>query len=86
MKFKIIVAGVKSVGKSSLLDTHCERVFDPREKSIGAAFFKKEVSIDGKNADLQFWELSSEKKYQCLSLNYVMNTNIILFLFDLSEK
>ena len=52
LKYKIVLAGAKGIGKSSLIARYCDNVFNEHSKeTIGVAFKRKEINVKRKNIE-----------------------------------
>ena len=75
LKYKIILAGDKNVGKSSLIARFCDNTFNENMKdTIGVAFKRKNVDLKINNreisVELHIWDFGGEKKYRTLFPSY----------------
>ncbi len=88
LKYKIVLAGAKDTGKSSLIARFCDNIFDEKTMdTIGVAFKRKRLTIDGKiELDLNIWDFGGEEKYRDLFPSYVHGTSGALILYDLTRK
>ncbi|MHA2037415.1 MAG: Rab family GTPase [Promethearchaeota archaeon] len=88
LKYKIVVAGAKDVGKSSLIARYCDNVFSENTKgTIGVAFKRKEVKFKERFAiDLNIWDFGGEEKYRVLFPAYVNGASAALLLYDTTDK
>ncbi|MFW9899367.1 MAG: Rab family GTPase [Candidatus Thorarchaeota archaeon] len=88
LKYKIILAGSKDVGKSSLITRFCDDVFHERMMStIGVAFKKKKVNVDGKlDIELNIWDFGGEERYRTLFPSYCNGASAALILYDTTDK
>ena len=88
LKYKIILAGSKDVGKSSLIARFCDNVFYERTMAtIGVAFKKKKVDVDGKiDIELNIWDFGGEEKYRTLFPSYCNGASAALILYDTTDK
>lgn len=88
LKYKIVLAGSKDVGKSSLIARFCDDVFHERMMStIGVAFKKKKVNVDGKiNIELNIWDFGGEERYRALFPSYCNGASAALLLYDTTNK
>ncbi len=84
LKYKIVVAGAKNVGKSSLIARYCDDIFNEKTKeTIGVAFKRKEVRIkEDLNVELNIWDFGGEEKYRILFPAYVNGATAALLLYD----
>ncbi|MHA1730123.1 MAG: GTP-binding protein [Promethearchaeota archaeon] len=88
LKLKIIVAGAKSVGKTSLIKRYCTGSFDMNTLStIGVDFMVKTLKID-ENTEIVFslWDFAGESKFRQLFPSYCSGASGTLLLFDITNE
>jgi len=88
LKYKIVLAGSKDVGKSSLIARFCDDVFHEKTMStIGVAFKRKKVDVNDKlNLELHIWDFGGEEKYRTLFPSYCNGASAALILYDITDK
>ena len=88
LKYKIVLAGSKDVGKSSLIARFCDNVFHEKTMStIGVAFKRKKVEVnDNINIELHIWDFGGEEKYRTLFPSYCNGASAALILYDITDK
>jgi small GTP-binding protein len=87
IKFKIIIAGQKGVGKTSLIRRYATGKFDTSTLStIGVDFETKQVTVDGKEVLFNVWDFAGEKKFRVLFPSYVSGASGALVLYDITNK
>ena len=88
LKYKIVLAGSKDVGKSSLIARFCDNVFQEKTMStIGVAFKRKKVEVNDKlNIELHIWDFGGEEKYRTLFPSYCNGASAALILYDITNK
>ncbi|MFX1451879.1 MAG: Rab family GTPase [Promethearchaeota archaeon] len=90
-RFKVVIAGAKNVGKSSLITRFCDNYFDEQiRETIGVAFKRKKVMVmDNGNEitlDLNIWDFGGEEKYRTLFPSYANGAAAALILFDTTNE
>jgi len=90
-KFKIVLAGDKNVGKSSLLIRFCEgKFYEDLKDTIGVDFKRKKVDLnyDSKeiSLELNIWDFGGEDKYRTLLPAYANGAAAAFILFDTTNK
>ena len=88
LKFKIVLAGSKGVGKSSLITRYCDDIFNEKTmETIGVAFKRKSVNInENLTVDLNIWDFGGEDKYRTLFPAYINGATAALLLYDTTDK
>ena len=91
LKYKIIIAGAKDVGKSSLIARFCDNVFkEDMKATIGVDFKRKNITLKGVHKDisleLNIWDFAGEEKYRTLFPAYANGASAAFILFDTTRK
>ncbi|MFX1312784.1 MAG: GTP-binding protein [Promethearchaeota archaeon] len=87
IKFKVVVAGAKNVGKTSLIRRYATGKFEVSTLStIGVDFETKKVMVDDTEILLNIWDFAGEKKFRLLFPSYVSGASGALMLYDVSNK
>ncbi|MBN1800985.1 MAG: GTP-binding protein [Candidatus Lokiarchaeota archaeon] len=88
LQFKIVLAGAKNVGKSSLLARFCDDIFDEKMMdTIGVAFKRKKMQVDEMHHfDLAIWDFGGEKKYRIVFPQYIKGASAVLILYDATRE
>ena len=87
IKFKVVVAGAKNVGKTSLIRRYATGKFEISTLStIGVDFETKKVMVDDTEILLNIWDFAGEKKFRLLFPSYVSGASGALMLYDVSNK
>ena len=87
IKFKVVVAGAKNVGKTSLLRRFATGKFEVSTLStIGVDFETKKVIVDDNEILLNIWDFAGEKKFRLLFPSYISGASGALMLYDVSNK
>ena len=95
IKLKIIVAGAKGVGKTSLIRRYCTGTFDIDTLStIGVDFMVKTINIEGfgrkktapgEEINFSIWDFAGESKFRQLFPSYCSGASGALILYDITQ-
>ena len=87
-KFKVILLGESSVGKTSILNRFVLNKFtDTYKCTVGIECKIKSILLDPyTSAELKIWDTCGEEKFQSVTRQYYNDTNGIILLYDLSDK
>ncbi len=91
LKYKIIIAGAKDVGKSSLIARFCDNIFkEDMKATIGVDFKRKNMVIKRTHGDisleLKIWDFAGEEKYRTLFPAYAHGASAAFILFDTTRR
>ena len=87
IKFKVVVAGAKNVGKTSLIRRYATGKFEVSTLStIGVDFETKKVIVDDTELLFNLWDFAGEKKFRLLFPSYVSGASGALMLYDVTNR
>ncbi len=87
LKYKLVLAGAKNVGKSSLISRFCDNIFNENTKTTVGVAFKRKIFTFKENKketpfDLNIWDFAGEDKYRLLFPSYAKGATAALILYD----
>ncbi|XP_046840525.1 ras-related protein Rab-24-like isoform X2 [Xenia sp. Carnegie-2017] len=83
---KVVLLGKVNSGKTCLVTRYITDTFSPEQPStIGAAFCRKELNIDGRLLTLAIWDTAGAERYQSLTSMYYRNAGAAVICFDLTD-
>ena len=84
-RFKLIILGKASVGKSSIITRFVDKNFyNDVASTIGASFCIGIPSKFKDNVKLDIWDTAGQEKYESLIPMYYRKSDIVLITFDLT--
>ena len=87
IKLKIIVAGAKDVGKTSLIRRFVSGKFEINTLStIGVDFMTKNMNINNQDIHLSIWDFAGEAKFRSLFPGYLSGASGALILYDITSR
>jgi len=85
-RYKILIIGDASVGKTSLTLRYISGFFLKDLKlTIGVDFYSKTLEYDNKKVKLQIWDFGGEERFRFLLSQYCRGANGALYLFDITN-
>ena len=86
-KYKLIFLGDQSVGKSCILNRFLNDTFiEDYQATIGLDFQSKNVQIDNQDVHLLLYDTAGQEKFRSLIPMYTRDANIILLVYDISNR
>ena len=86
-KYKLIFLGDQGVGKSCILNRFLNDTFEEEyQATIGLDFQSKNVQIDNQDIHLLLYDTAGQEKFRSLIPMYTRDANIILLVYDISNK
>ena len=87
MKFKLIVVGNISTGKSSILNRFANETFEEDyQATIGLDFHSKNITIHDQDVRLILYDTAGQEKFRSLIPMYIREAQIILLIYDISNR
>ena len=84
---KIILLGEPFTGKTSLINVYVRDKFDEEEKPTESpSYLSKVVTVDDLNILINMWDTAGQEKYRSINKIFIKNSNIILFIYDITRK
>ena len=88
LRFKTILIGDASVGKTSILQRFIHNKFKIEYNcTIGVDYWVKSLPIDNSYiADLQIWDTCGQERFKTITRQYYRDTHGCILVFDLTNK
>ena len=87
IKLKLIVVGNQGTGKSSILNRFVNDTFEENyQTTIGLDFQSKNITIHDQDVRLIIYDTAGQEKFRSLIPMYIREAQIILFIYDISDK
>ena len=87
MKFKLIVVGNISTGKSSIINRFVNETFvEDYQATIGLDFQSKNLTIHDQDGRLILYDTAGQEKVRSLIPMYIREAQIILLIYDISNR
>lgn len=84
---KVVLLGKVNSGKTCLVTRYITRSFSEETPStIGAAFCRKDLYIQGRNLSLAIWDTAGAERYQAMSAMYYRSAKAAILCYDLTDR
>ncbi|KAF7683956.1 Ras-related protein Rab-1A [Astathelohania contejeani] len=85
-RYKILILGESSVGKTSILCRFTDDTFKyAMMNTIGIDFVSKDITIDGERVKLQIWDTAGQERFHSITRSYYRSANGIFLVFDVCD-
>lgn len=85
-EYKVVTIGDSGVGKTSVINRFYYGSFNgAAAPTIGAAYVKSRVDVNGTAVFLNIWDTAGQEKYSDLIPMYVRESNAVIICFDVNE-
>lgn len=87
-KFKVVILGDESSGKTSIIRRAAEDKFlKEYEATLGVDLFTKTISIPGKkDIRLQVWDTSGQDRFQASIPSYIRDCHVAIIAFEVTSR
>lgn len=86
-KYKIMLIGESSIGKTSFISRYTSNTFKLEYLStVGIDFQIKNLQLNGKNIRLQIWDTAGQERYRNITKNYFQSSNGFVIAYDITNK
>lgn len=86
VKYKIVMIGDTSVGKTSIVNKVLEREDDNPSPTVGGSNSNISRKIRGKIVQLNIWDTAGQDRYKSLVPMYVKDTSLAILVFDITNR
>lgn len=85
LKFKILLLGDGSVGKSSIILRFINKTFEPIQETIGVNFLSFNMTISNNPITLQIWDTAGQENYRSIGKAYYRDASCVFIVFALDS-
>jgi small GTP-binding protein len=84
---KIVILGHTGVGKTSMVNKYVRGTFTgTTTATIGAAFMKKDVILNGYRIVLQIWDTAGQERFRSMAPMYYRGAHAAILVFDVTSQ
>ncbi|XP_044759786.1 ras-related protein Rab-6A-like [Coccinella septempunctata] len=86
-KYKLVLLGEQSVGKTSLITRFMYDSFDNTyQATVGIDFLSKTVYMQDKTVRLQLWDTAGQERFRSLIPSYIRDSNVAVIVYDVTNQ
>ena len=85
LTFKFLTVGDSGVGKTSLIQRFCKKVFEEQTPTVGVEFMVRKIKINDSPIQLQIWDTAGQEQYYSLAKTYYRDAVGVLLVFSYSS-
>ena len=86
-RFKYIIVGQPSVGKSNIILRFVKGQFNEKYNvTIGVDYSSKNINIGDETAKLEIWDTAGQEEFRSLTKNYYQSSTCSLVVYDISSR
>lgn len=87
-KFKVVLLGESSVGKSSLVNRYVSEAFvEGMQATVGSSYSEKLVrTCKDRRVNLSIWDTGGQERYRCLAPLYYREAAAALIVFSVADR
>ncbi|MCJ1297074.1 hypothetical protein MMC34_008643 [Xylographa carneopallida] len=86
LETKVVMLGHSGVGKTSMLNQFVRGNAPPHSTAtIGAAFMKKTIQLDGWHIIMQIWDTAGQERFRSMAPMYYRGAHAAVLVFDVTS-
>jgi small GTP-binding protein len=86
-KYKLVILGEQSVGKTALITRFMFDTFDSKyQTTIGIDFLSKTLHLDDRTIRLQLWDTAGQERFRSLIPSYIRDSYVALIVYDVTDR
>lgn len=86
-KYKVVLLGDQSVGKTSLIVRYLKNTFDEKvDATIGMDFQSKTVHLPDRSVRLQLWDTAGQERFRSLVNSYIRDAAAAVIVYDITKR
>jgi len=86
LETKIVILGHTGVGKTSMVNKYVRGTSGTTTATIGAAFMKKDVVLNGYKIVLQIWDTAGQERFRSMAPMYYRGAHAAILVFDVTSQ
>ena len=87
LKFKVVIVGDSSVGKTNLVKRFMNNTFLKDSKAtVGVEFMSKTFIVDKKIFKVELWDTAGQERYKAITAAYYKGAKGALIVYDVTNK
>ena len=87
LKFKVVIVGDSSVGKTNLVKRFMNNTFLKDSKAtVGVEFMSKTFIVNKKIFKVELWDTAGQERYKAITAAYYKGAKGALIVYDLTNK
>lgn len=86
-KYKLVIIGDQSVGKTSLVTRFKYDTFDNSyQATIGIDFLSQTMYLDDRTIRLQLWDTAGQERFHSLIPSYIRDSVLVIVVYDVGQR
>ena len=87
MRFKIVLVGDASVGKTNIMSKYLKNEFHEDSKAtVGVEFGSKQFTVEGHKIKAQIWDTAGQERYKAMTSAYFKGAKGAFIVYDITSK
>ncbi len=87
MKYKLVLLGDTSVGKTGIVTRLTrDEFYNFQEPTIGSAFTTQTIQTEDKTVIFDIWDTAGQERYKSLVQIYYRNATVAVIVYDITNK